>query len=49
MVIGAGLATKAYFVVTGDRPLMWVGEYQGVRIVGVAQAVEMVVSARFKT
>ena len=48
VVIGAGLAAKANFVVIGDWPLLSVGEYQGVGIVGVAQAVEMI-GARFKT
>ena len=48
VVIGTALAAKADFVFTGDWPLLSVGEYQGVGIVGVAQAVEMI-GARFKT
>lgn len=39
VVIGTALAAKAEFIVTGDKPLLSVDEYQGVKIIGVAQAV----------
>jgi putative PIN family toxin of toxin-antitoxin system len=38
VVIGTALAAKADLVVTGDKPLLSVADYQGVRIVGVSQA-----------
>lgn len=40
VVIGTALAAKADLLVTGDRPLLSVGEYQGVRIVSVAVALQ---------
>ncbi len=40
VVIGTALAAKAEFVVTGDKALLTVGEYQSVRIVGVSEAVK---------
>jgi putative PIN family toxin of toxin-antitoxin system len=42
VVIGTALAAKADLVVTGDKPLLTVSEHQGVRIVGVAQAIEII-------
>ena len=48
VVIGTALAAKADLVVTGDKPLLTVSEHQGVRIVGVAEAIE-VIDARNKT
>jgi len=42
MVIGTALAAKAAFVVTGDKPLLSIADYQGVRIVGVTQAIEII-------
>lgn len=42
VVIGTALAAKAELVVTGDKPLLTVSEHQGVRIVGVAQASEII-------
>lgn len=42
VVIGTALAAKADLLVTGDRPLLSVSEYQGVRIVGVAEALELI-------
>jgi hypothetical protein len=42
MVIGTALAAKADLLVTGDRPLLSVGKYQEVRIVGVAEALELI-------
>ncbi len=42
VVIGAALAAKADLLVTGDRLLLSVAEYQGVRIVGVAEALRVV-------
>lgn len=41
VVIGTALAAKADLLVTGDRPLLSVTQYQGVRIVGVAEAMEL--------
>lgn len=41
MVIGTALAAKADLLVTGDRPLLSVGEHHGVRIVGVAETLRM--------
>jgi hypothetical protein len=45
VVIGTALAAKADLVVTGDKPLLSVAEYQGVRIVGVSQALQIIGSA----
>lgn len=42
VVIGTALAAKADLIVTGDKPLLPVAEYQGVRIVGVSQAVQII-------
>lgn len=41
VVIGTALAAKADILVTGDRPLLLVKKYQGVRIVGVSDALKM--------
>ena len=48
VVIGTALAAKADLIVTGDKPLLTVSEHQGVRIVSVAEAIE-VIDARSKT
>ncbi len=40
VVIGTALAAHADLLVTGDRLLLDVREYQGVRIVGVAEALQ---------
>jgi len=48
VVIGTALASKAEFIVTGDKPLLTVIEHHGVKVIGVAQAIG-VVDARFKT
>lgn len=45
MVIGTALAAKADLVVIGDKPLLSVAEYQGVRIVGVSHALQIIGSA----
>lgn len=42
VVIGTALAAKADLLVTGDRGLLDVGAYQGVRIVRVAEAIGIV-------
>lgn len=42
VVIGTALAAKAVMIVTGDKPLLSVIEHEGVRIVGVAQAIEAI-------
>ena len=42
VVIGTAMAAKADLIVTGDKPLLAVGEYQGVRIVGVGHALQIV-------
>lgn len=39
VVIGTALAALADLIVTGDKPLLSVAEYQGVRIVSASQAV----------
>ena len=41
VVIATALAAKADFLVTGDRLLLSVDEYQGIRIVSVAVALQM--------
>ena len=45
VVIGTALAAKADLVVTGDKPLLSVAEYQGVRLVGVSQALQIIGTA----
>ena len=40
VVIGTALAARADLVVTGDKPLLIVAEHQGVRFVGVSEAVK---------
>ena len=42
VVIGTALAAKADLLVTGDRPLLSVSDYQGVRIVSVSEALELI-------
>ena len=42
VVIGTALAAKADLLVTGDRPLLSVSEYQGVRIVSVTETLELI-------
>lgn len=42
VVIGTALAAKADLLVTGDRGLLDVGAYQGVRIVSVAEAIGII-------
>jgi hypothetical protein len=42
VVIGTALAAKADLLVTGDRSLLDVGAYQGIRIVSVAEAIGIV-------
>ena len=44
VVIGTALSAKADLLVTGDRLLLSVGKYQGVNIVGVAEALKMIVA-----
>ncbi len=48
VVIGAALGSRADLIVTGDKPLLSVAEHQGVRIVGIAYAIEAI-DARGKT
>jgi uncharacterized protein len=45
VVIGTALAAKADLVVTGDKPLLSVVEYEGVRIVGVSEALQNITTA----
>ncbi len=45
VVIGTALASKADWVVTGDRTLLRVSEYQGVRFVSVSHAVQTIATA----
>lgn len=42
VVIGTALAAKADWIVTGDRSFLSVAAYQGVRIVGVSEAVKSI-------
>ena len=42
VVIATALAAKVELVVTGDKPLLSVIGHQGVKIVGVAQAVDII-------
>lgn len=44
VVIGTAIAAKANFLVTGDRMLLSVTEYEGVRIISVSGALDGVVS-----
>lgn len=44
VVIGTALAAKADLIVTGDRGLLDVGAYQGIRIVSVAEAIATITS-----
>ncbi len=44
VVIGTALAAKANLIVTGDRGLLDVGAYQGIRIVSVAEAITTITS-----
>jgi hypothetical protein len=45
VVIGTALAAKADFIVTGDRGLLSVVEYEGVRILSVREMMDRLVSA----
>lgn len=45
VVIGTALAAKADLIVTGDRPLLSVAEHQGVRMVSVSQAAQIIGTA----
>lgn len=42
VVIGTALASRADLVVTGDRTLLSVAEYEGVRIVSVGEALHVI-------
>ena len=42
VVIGTALAARASYVVTGDRTLLSVAEYEGVRIISVSEALDAV-------
>lgn len=44
VVIGTALAAQAQWVVTGDKLLLSVSEYQGVRVVPVTEAVQLLVA-----
>ena len=44
VVIGTALAAKADWIITGDRPLLSVAEYEGVRIIGVSDAVQEIIT-----
>ncbi len=45
VVIGTALAAKADLIVTGDKALLSVGQYQGVRIVSVVDALQILNAA----
>lgn len=42
VVVGTALAAKAGLLVTRDRPLLSVSEYQGVKIVSVSEALALI-------
>jgi putative PIN family toxin of toxin-antitoxin system len=44
VVIGTAIAARADLIVTGDKALLSVAEYQGVRIVSVADALRILTS-----
>ncbi|MBI5751581.1 MAG: putative toxin-antitoxin system toxin component, PIN family [Hydrogenophilales bacterium] len=46
VVIGTALAAKADLLVTGDQALRSVSEYQGIRIVGVAEALQVLAAKK---
>ena len=43
-VIGTAIAAKADSIITGDRSLLSVVKYQGVRIIGVSEAVQIIIT-----
>ncbi len=45
VVIGTALAAKADFIVTGDRTLLMLAEYEGCRIISVSEALQSLISA----
>ena len=45
VVIGTALAAKAGLIITDDKPLLSVAENQGVRIVGVSHALQIIGTA----
>lgn len=45
VVIGTALAAMADLIVTGDKPLLSVAEYQSLRIVSVARALQIIAAA----
>lgn len=45
VVIGTALAAKADFIVTGDRALLTLAEYEGGRIISVSEALRSLISA----
>lgn len=49
VVIGTALAARADCVVTGDRALLSVSEYQGVHIVSVGPAMQIVSPAAYRS
>ena len=42
VVIGTAIAAQAALIVTGDKPLLSVGVYEGGRIVTVREALEVI-------
>ena len=46
VVIGTALAAKVDLLVTGDQALRSISEYQGIRIVGVAEALQMLAAKK---
>jgi uncharacterized protein len=48
VVIGTALAAQVDYIVTGDQPLLSVGMYQGVRLIGVSKAVRIITTAPTK-
>lgn len=45
VVIGTALAAKAEMIVTGDKPLLSISQYLGVRILSVSEMLQIVAAA----
>jgi len=45
VVVGTALAAQAGFIVTGDKPLLSVAEHQGIEVIRVARAIEVIEAA----
>lgn len=45
VVVGTALAAQAGFIVTGDKPLLSVAEHQGIEVIRVVRAIEVIEAA----